>query len=247
MHWVVSGGWQPGEPFCQWADWVVKESLMSGTGVRIATLAPDCWSALQGGLLLPVTDAPESRQAGFEALALPLADQLYGAALRLTRQPQAAEDLVQETLLRAWRFFDRFEPGTNFRAWVFRILTNLFINHYRKAAAEPEPADLDALEAHYQQTIRLTFTALDQSPDQAAVQRLEAEQVRTAIDALPDPFRLPVILCDLEGFSYREIAAMLDIPIGTVMSRLFRGRKQLYIALLAYAQATGWVPPEDTA
>jgi len=207
-------------------------------GVRIALLPPGA-VVLQGAESQLVSAL--ARQADYEALALPLLDQLYATALRMTRAPEAAEDLVQDALLRGWRFFDRFETGTNFRAWIFRILTNLYINQYRKAQSEPLKADLDKIDREYDSLVQQTITQRPLNPEDALLQHLESRLVREAIDGLPEVFRLPVILCDLEGFAYKEIADMLEVPIGTVMSRLYRGRKQLYTSLLGYAQNAGYV------
>ncbi|MEO7993778.1 MAG: sigma-70 family RNA polymerase sigma factor [bacterium] len=180
------------------------------------------------------------QQQEFERLAAPLVDRLYGAAMRMTGSPAAAEDLTQDTLLRAWRFFDRYESGSNFRAWLFKVLTNIYINQYRKAAKEPPISDLEALDERYSLAIGETL-GQPAGPERLTLAKLEAEVVRAAIDRLPEVFRAPVVLCDLEGFHYREIAEMLDVPIGTVMSRLYRGRKQLQLDLMDYARDSGYV------
>lgn len=211
-------------------------------GARIALRSQG--AVVLQGVTSQLVSAP-ARQADYEALALPLLDQLYAAALRMTQVPEAAEDLVQDALLRGWRFFDRFESGTNFRAWIFRILTNLYINQYRKAQSEPLKADLDKIDRDYDALVAQTITQRPLNPEDALLQHLEARVVREAVDGLPEVFRLPVILCDLEGFAYKEIADMLEVPIGTVMSRLYRGRKQLYTSLLGYAQVSGYVSTQE--
>ncbi|HYE79865.1 MAG TPA: sigma-70 family RNA polymerase sigma factor [bacterium] len=182
-----------------------------------------------------------ARHAEFESLALPYVDQLYAAALRMTRNPSAAEDLVQDTFLRAYRFFDRFERGTNLKAWLFKILTNIYINQYRKAAKEPAHTDLEQIDGLYNQVVGEHLAQLEHSPETLLLEKVEAEVVRGAIDELPEVFRLPVVLADLQGFAYKEIAEILEVPIGTVMSRLFRGRKQLQVTLMEYARAHGYV------
>lgn len=150
--------------------------------------------------------------------------ELYGAALRMTRNPADAEDLVQETLLAAYRGYDGFEAGTNLRAWLYRILTNSFINAYRKKKRRPEVADVEDIDETY------VYRGLDGAVPSAEAEFIDSlpdEAIRAALDELPDRFRLPVILADMEGFRYREIAEILDIPVGTVMSRLHRGRAAL--------------------
>lgn len=178
----------------------------------------------------------------FEQEALPHLDALYRTALRMTRNPQDAEDLVQETYLRAYRFFDRFQPGTNLRAWLFKILTNNYINLYRKSSQEPQLASLEDQEEFslYAQLARQgvmgELTVEDQVLDQFA-----EEDILAAIEQLPDAFRMTVLLADVEGFSYKEIAEITEVSIGTVMSRLFRGRRLLQKALWQRARAAGIV------
>lgn len=168
-----------------------------------------------------------SSKAKFQSQVEPWLDALYAAGLRLTRNERDAEDLVQDAVMRAYRFYDSFEQGTNFRAWLFKILTNTFINQYRRSVKEralDQGSEREAVQAQF-----FSFDATDQAsnPEEYLLQRVMSEDVLQAIDALPIDFRMVVILADLQEFSYREIAEILDVPVGTVMSRLFRGRKAL--------------------
>src|SRR5207237_8083557 len=179
----------------------------------------------------PVDVAPQApedagRRARFERDALPLLPSLYSAALRMTRNPADAEDLVQETFLRAYRGFGGFQAGTNLKAWMYRILTNTFINSYRKKRREPQTVLEDELPDWYLYE-RLGGRGAVASAESTVLEAIPDEDVRAALDALPEGFRMAVWLADVEGSSYREIAEILDIPIGTVMSRLHRGRKAL--------------------
>ncbi len=182
--------------------------------------------------------SPPARREKFEQLAYPHMDALYNMALRLTRHPLDAEDLVQETYLRAYRFFHQFEEGTNFKAWIFKILTNTFINHYRKKARAPQQVDLEKISPYY-------AAAKEERAEAAAAhdfghyQQFFGDEINHALQQLSEEFRWVVILCDLEEFSYKEIAALLAIPIGTVMSRLSRGRAQLQKLLQDYAEREG--------
>ena len=176
-------------------------------------------------------------QADFADQALPFMDGLYAAALRMTRNSADAEDLVQETYLKAYRGFGGFKEGTNLRAWLYRILTNTYINAYRSKKRRPDETDLDESEDLYLfrrlgglEAVRAGRSAEDELLDLFA----EAE-VKEAVESLPDQFRIAVLLADIEGFSYKEIAEILDIPIGTVMSRLHRGRKALQKRLYEFA------------
>ncbi len=175
---------------------------------------------------------------------MPYVGQLYAAAMRMTRNPADAEDLVQETMLKAYRAYDTFQEGTNLKAWLYRILTNTYINRYRKAQRRPTETDLGEVEDLYlyrrlgsEDTAEMSRSAEDQ-----LLEGLVESDIKEAVEALPEHFRLPVLLADLEGFSYKEIAEILDIPIGTVMSRLHRGRKQLQRALWEFASRRGLVP-----
>ena len=175
----------------------------------------------------------------FEAEALPHLDALYRTARRLTRNDQAAEDLVQDTLERAYTHYDRFQPGTNMRAWLFRILSNLAISQYRRRSAAPAIESLDDGEdfSLYDQLAEGSDSGSD--VEARVLDLLGEESIRAAIEALPIEFRMVVLLADVEGFAYKEIADILGIPRGTVMSRLFRGRRLLQRALWDQAQAAG--------
>jgi len=171
---------------------------------------------------------------------------LYSAALRMTRNPADAEDLVQETLLKGFRAYDRFEDGTNLRAWLFRILTNTYINTYRARQRRPQTEDVEDVEDLY---LYRRLGDLDERAARSAEDETLAlftdDEVREALESLPDVFRIVVYLADVEGFSYREIADILEVPIGTVMSRLHRGRKSMQKRLYEYATTHGLLPVAD--
>jgi RNA polymerase sigma-70 factor, ECF subfamily len=162
----------------------------------------------------------------FEAEALPLLSGMYSAALRLTRNSSDAEDLLQETFLRAYRGFHQFQEGTNLKAWLYRILMNTFINSYRKKQREPRTISDDEVEDWYLYS-RMADEGLEPSAETSVIESLPDEDVQEALQSLPEQFRVAVLLADVEGFSYKEIAEITDVPIGTVMSRLHRGRKAL--------------------
>lgn len=173
--------------------------------------------------------------------AMQYAPQLYSAALRMTRHQADAEDLVQETYLRAYRSAHTFTPGTNLRAWLFRILTNVFINTYRARQRRPVETDIGDIEDLYlyRRLPQLEVAAAQLSAEQQFLEVFTDDEIRQALEDLPENFRLPVLLADVDGFSYKEIAEMLEIPVGTVMSRLHRGRKAMQRALFSYAEARG--------
>ncbi|MFM7145452.1 MAG: sigma-70 family RNA polymerase sigma factor [Actinomycetales bacterium] len=186
-----------------------------------------------------VADVTE-RATRFEEQAMPYLDQLYGAALRMTRNPADAEDLVQETYLKGFAAFDSFTQGTNLRAWLFRILTNTFINAYRKRQREPFQSGSDDLtDWQLHEAESHTSTGL-RSAEMEALDRITDADVVDAMTALPEDYRLAVYLADVEGFSYKEIAEIMETPVGTVMSRLHRGRKLLREQLRDYAAERGF-------
>ena len=178
----------------------------------------------------------------FETEALSFLDALYRTGLRMTRSEAEAEDLVQETYIRAFRFRQQFTPGTNLKAWLFRILTNTFINQYRRKAARPDTTELDDVEESILYRHMRDVSPGSSSPDPEAelIDNTLSSEVKEALEALPEKFRTTLLL-DVEGFSYKEIAEMLDIPIGTVMSRLHRGRKFLQKRLYDVARDRGIV------
>jgi RNA polymerase sigma-70 factor (ECF subfamily) len=186
-------------------------------------------------------------QAAFADLAMEFMPALYTAALRMTRNPADAEDLVQETYLKAYRAFSTFELGTNLKAWLYRILTNTYINTYRAAKRRPEIADVEDVEDLYlYHHLTGDGTATQgRSAEDEALERFTDTDVKEAIDSLPDNFRMAVLLADVEGFSYKEIADITDVPIGTVMSRIHRGRKALQKALLDRGRTLGLVGASD--
>lgn len=189
-------------------------------------------------------------RATFASEAMQYAPQLYSAALRMTRNASDAEDLVQETYLRGYRSFHTFEEGTNLRAWLFRILTNTFINSYRAKQRRVQETELDDVEDLYLYKRISGVDVASRSAEDTLFDLFTDDEVKQALESLPESFRLPVLLADVEQFSYKEIAEMLDIPIGTVMSRLHRGRKAMQKALLEFATERGLVSrttdPEPT-
>lgn len=187
-------------------------------------------------------DLSAADKARFQRDALPLLDSLYSGALRMTRNPADAEDLVQETMLRAYRSFDRFEPGTNLKAWLFRIMTNAYINTYRKRQREPQKISQDEVEDFdLYQELKNHDPQFSATPESIVLDQLVDSDIIEAIEDLPEQFRLAVLLSDLEGFSYAEMAEIMDVPMGTVMSRLHRGRKALQKRLWELARDRGIV------
>ena len=178
---------------------------------------------------------------------MPFMDQLYGAARRMTRNDANAEDLVQETYLRAYKGFDRFTEGTNLRAWLFRILTNLYINEYRRRRRRPAEVDLGDTDTlyMYRGLGAGTDARRSRSAEDELLDSMTSAEVRDAIESLPDSYRMAVLLADVEGFAYKEIAEILDVPIGTVMSRLHRGRKRLRETLENFGKAHGLVEDDS--
>jgi len=179
---------------------------------------------------------------------LPHLDALYGTAYRLARNPRDAEDLVQEALMRAYRFWDTFEKDSNCKAWLLRILTNTFINEYQRKRRQREVLDAATAEQATTDGVLVHESAqAQQSPEGMLLDRSVSDDVQRALDALPVDFRTAVVLCDVEGLSYKEIADVMDCPVGTVMSRLFRGRRLLQTSLEQFAKEQGYIKPQATA
>jgi len=184
----------------------------------------------------PPARPPEERREGFERAALVHLDALYRVALRLTGNAADAEDLVQETMLRAYRSWDRYTPGTNAKGWLLTILRHLFINEYRRKSRHPETVDVDTIEP-----FALFQEVQEEDPQGAFFDKIVDDEVLRAVDQLPEAFREAVTLSDVEGLSYEEVAKVLDVPVGTVKSRLYRGRRLLQAKLYEYAVSMGYI------
>jgi RNA polymerase sigma-70 factor, ECF subfamily len=204
-------------------------------------------STLDLGAMVPVSSEPASPlqlREDFEQQALPFADSLFGAAMRMTKNPDDASDLVQETFIKAFRSYSRYEQGTNLKAWLFRILTNTYITLYRKRQREGYQSALDEM-ADWQVGDAPSLTQTQtRSAEADAIDRMPSAAVRNALSELSEERRLVVYLADVEGFSYQDIADIMDTPTGTVMSRLHRGRSELREALTSYAKEIGLLPED---
>ncbi|GAA4165405.1 RNA polymerase sigma factor SigR [Gryllotalpicola daejeonensis] len=206
----------------------------------LGTESTDAWAvelaAMTDDLELS-NEAP--RELTFEEQALPFMDQLYAAALRMTRNPADAQDLVQETFVKAFAAWAQFHQGTNLKAWLYRILTNTFINNYRKKQREPFQTPIEDLEDWQLGGAESTTARASRSAEAEAIDHLPDSDVKNALQAIPEDFRMAVYFADVEGFSYQEIADIMKTPIGTVMSRLHRGRRMLRDLLSDYARDRG--------
>lgn len=178
------------------------------------------------------------KQQDFDEEIIPHLDALYNFGLRLTSDPNDAEDLVQDTIVKAYRFFSSYEKGTNAKAWLFRILKNSYINNYRKKSKKPQQVDYDEVATFYE-TIRAERTETSDLEDKMFRELID-DELSNALDNIPEDFRTVVLLCDVEDFTYEEIANMLDVPIGTIRSRLHRGRNLLKAELMDYASKRGY-------
>ena len=180
----------------------------------------------------------------FENLIKPLFKSMYSTAIRMTCNHEEALDLVQESLFKAFRSFDQFKKDTNFRAWIFRILVNTYITAYRKAVKQPQKFSYDDLEEFYLYKRLDEEDSLQEVVKEDFIENMFDDDIKSALESLPDQFRIVVLLCDVEGFSYNEIAEIISAPLGTVMSRLFRGRKLLQRSLWKYAKEKGYIVDE---
>ncbi len=177
----------------------------------------------------------------FDSKTMPYVDSLYNTAYRMTGNSQDAEDLVQETFFKAYKYYDKFEDGTNLKAWLFKILKNTFINNYRKRKLEPKSVEFSDIEESFERIVRHDPDDVPLDPEAQYLSNVMDEGVKKALEALPHDYRMVVLLADLEDFSYKEIAEILECPVGTVMSRLYRGRKLLEKALMRYAKSHGYL------
>ncbi|MDR9365474.1 MAG: sigma-70 family RNA polymerase sigma factor [Balneolaceae bacterium] len=185
-----------------------------------------------------LTNKELNKQEDFNEEIIPHLDALYNFGLRLTSDPNDAEDLVQDTIVKAYRFFSSYEKGTNAKAWLFRILKNSYINNYRKKSKKPQQVDYDEVSTFYE-TIRAERTDTSDLEDKMFRELID-DELSNALDNIPEDFRTVVLLCDVEDFTYEEIANMLDVPIGTIRSRLHRGRNLLKAELMDYAAKRGY-------
>ncbi len=222
----------------KWPDW---SPVPEAAAEVVSSPGEDVGATTGAQVAGSAQETAEQRRDRFERDALPYLDQLYAAAMRMTRNPADAEDLVQETFVKAYGNFHQFAEGTNLKAWLYRILTNTFINTYRKRQRQPQQANTDTVE-DWQLAAAESHTSTGlRSAEMEALDHLPDTDVKEALQKLPEDFRLAVYLADVEGFSYKEIAEIMETPIGTVMSRLHRGRRGLQRLLTDYARERGLV------
>jgi RNA polymerase sigma-70 factor (ECF subfamily) len=183
----------------------------------------------------------QERGWDFEAAAMPFVDSLFNTAYRMTGNSEDAEDLVQESYMKAYKYYDKFEEGTNFKAWLFKILKNTFINSYRKKQQEPPQNAFADIEDAFESQVSEEAQRRILNPEEEILENVLDADVQQALNELPNDYRMVVILADLESFSYKEIAEILEVPVGTVMSRLYRGRRLLEAAMLKYAREHGYL------
>ncbi len=183
----------------------------------------------------------QPRSWDFQGAAMPYLDSLYNTAYRMARNSEDAEDLVQETYLKAYKYYDKFQEGTNFKAWLFKILKNTFINSYRKKQQTPPESDFSEIEDSFERLVSDEVSSRTRSPEDEFLANVLDAEIQKALEALPSDFRVVVLLADIEGFTYKESAEILDVPVGTVMSRLYRGRRLLEAAMLKYAREHGYL------
>ncbi|MEX2586067.1 MAG: sigma-70 family RNA polymerase sigma factor [Balneolaceae bacterium] len=228
-------------------DSLVEEqpAFIQGNFRRLAKL--HYWKAIRSSGIIGMEELTKKeiqKQEDFNREMIPHLDALYNFGLRLTSDPNDAEDLVQDTVVKAYRFFNSYEKGTNAKAWLFRILKNSYINNYRRDSKRPQQVDYDEVSSFYE-SIRAARTDTSDLEDQM-YRDLMDDDINGALEDLPEDFRTVVLLCDVEGFTYEEIANMLDVPIGTIRSRLHRGRNLLKAQLLEYAQKRGFAEKSES-